>query len=140
RPRRPDRRRARGAFPGLVVSVVAARLHPSISERRTALLAIVVTAALGLAASGAGVVRLDGSRIATSEVDATVERLMRAANVTGAAVAIFNDRRPVHVKAYGVRDADLHAPLTIDPVMAAASFTKVAFAYMVLQLVDEGVI
>ena len=110
------------------------------AERRTALLAIVVTTALGLAASGAGVVRLDVSRIATSEVDATVERLMRAANVTGAAVAIFNDRRPVHVKAYGVRDADLHAPLTIDPVMAAASFTKVAFAYMVLQLVDEGVI
>ena len=76
------------------------------TDRRKAFLAIVGTAGLGLAAADARIVRLDGTRMTTSDVDTTVERLMRAADVTGAAVAIFNNRRPVHVKAYGLRDAD----------------------------------
>jgi len=101
---------------------------------------ISVIAAAGLAASQASVKRLDGSRITTGEIDATVTRLMHAAEVTGVGLAIFNDRRPVHVKTYGVRDTDKHWPLTTDSVMTAASFTKVAFAYMVLQLVDDGMI
>jgi CubicO group peptidase (beta-lactamase class C family) len=90
---------------------------------------ISVIAAAGLAASQASVKRLDGSRITTGEIDATVTRLMHAAEVTGVGLAIFN-----------VRDTDKHWPLTTDSVMTAASFTKVAFAYMVLQLVDDGMI
>src|SRR5262249_38364267 len=35
------------------------------------------------------------------------------------------------------RDKDKNLPLTEDSVMTAASFTKVAFAYMVMQLVQE---
>jgi CubicO group peptidase (beta-lactamase class C family) len=101
---------------------------------------IAVIAAVGLAASPASVKRLDGSRISTGEIDAIVTRLMHAAQVTGVGIAIFNDRRPVHVKTYGVRDSDKHWPLTTDSVMTAASFTKVAFAYMVLELVDDGMI
>ena len=107
--------------------------------RSSTLLAMAITAAL--AATGAErVTRLDGSRIAASEIDNTVSRLMQAGDVTGVALALFNDRRPAYVKAYGFRDTEARAPLTIDSVMAAASFTKVAFAYTVLQLADEGVI
>ncbi len=35
--------------------------------------------------------RLDGSTITSAEVDETVSRLMRAADVTGVEIAIFND-------------------------------------------------
>jgi CubicO group peptidase (beta-lactamase class C family) len=93
-----------------------------------------------VAATQTSVRLLDGSLITPEFVDATGTRLMQAAGVTGVGIAIFNDRRPVYVKAYGARDADKHLPLTTESVMTSASFTKVAFAYLVMQLVDEGAI
>src|SRR5215510_10792624 len=84
--------------------------------------------------------RLDGSKISTAEIDATVTRLMRAADVTGVSVAILNDGKTVYLKTYGVRDKEKNLPLTENSVMTGASFTKAAFAYMVMQLVQEGIL
>jgi CubicO group peptidase (beta-lactamase class C family) len=88
--------------------------------------------------NAASIQRLDGSTISSEEIDATVERLMHAAKVTGIGVAILNDRKLVLLKAYGLRNREKNLPLTPDSVMSAASFSKVAFAYMVMQLVQEG--
>jgi CubicO group peptidase (beta-lactamase class C family) len=63
---------------------------------------------------------------------------MKAAEVTGAAIAILNDGKVVYTKAYGFRDKKKNVPLTTDSVMSGASFTKATFAYFVMQLVDEG--
>jgi CubicO group peptidase (beta-lactamase class C family) len=82
--------------------------------------------------------RLDGSTITSVEIDATVARLMRAATVTGVGIAILNHGKVVYLKAYGVRDKENNLPLTQDSVMTAASLSKVAFATMVMQLVEEG--
>jgi CubicO group peptidase (beta-lactamase class C family) len=82
--------------------------------------------------------RLDGSAITASEIDATVSRLMHAAKVTGAGIVILNDGKILYSKAYGFRDKEKQLPLTLDSVMSGASLTKVAFAYMVMQLVQEG--
>jgi CubicO group peptidase (beta-lactamase class C family) len=90
--------------------------------------------------NASSVKRLDGSAITASEIDGTVSRLMRAAKVTGAGMAILNDGRIVYLKTYGFRDLKNSRPLTPDSVMSAASFTKVAFAYMVMQLLQEGVL
>jgi CubicO group peptidase (beta-lactamase class C family) len=60
--------------------------------------------------------------------------------VTGVGIAIFNKEKIVHLKAYGVRDKEKNLPLTVDSVMSAASFSKVAFAYLAMELVDEGVL
>jgi CubicO group peptidase (beta-lactamase class C family) len=95
-------------------------------------------AALAKTEDQEGIKRLDGSRITPSEIDGTVIRLMKAAEVTGVGIAIFNDGTIAYLKAYGVRDKEKNLPLTIDSVMSAASFSKVAFAYMVMQLVDRG--
>jgi CubicO group peptidase (beta-lactamase class C family) len=84
--------------------------------------------------------RLDGSAITASEIDAPIFRLMHAAKVTGAGVTILNDGKIVYSKAYGFRDKEKQLPLTLDSVMSGASLTKVAFAYMVMQLVEEGVL
>jgi CubicO group peptidase (beta-lactamase class C family) len=99
-----------------------------------------LVAAAGATAAGGSVTRLDGTRLDTAQVDATITRLTGAAEVTGLAVAIFNGGRTVYIRAYGLRDKERRLPLTQDSVMTAASFTKSAFAYTVLQLVDEGVI
>lgn len=84
--------------------------------------------------------QLDGSRIANTEIDATVTRLMNDADVTGLALVIFDHGVPVYMRAYGVRDKEKNLPLTVDSVMSAASFSKIAFAYLVMKLVDDGTI
>jgi CubicO group peptidase (beta-lactamase class C family) len=82
--------------------------------------------------------RLDGSTITSVEIDRSVVELMKAAEVTGAGIAIFNHGKIAYLKAYGFRDKEKNLPLTIDSVMSAASFSKVAFAYLVMKLVDDG--
>lgn len=82
--------------------------------------------------------RLDGTTITSEQIDGTVTRVMREGKVTGVGLAIFNDGRTIYLKAYGQRNLEKHLPLTEDSVVSAASFTKVAFAYMVMQLVQEG--
>ncbi|HZC65649.1 MAG TPA: serine hydrolase [Candidatus Dormibacteraeota bacterium] len=84
--------------------------------------------------------RLDASTISAADVDATVSRLMAAGKVTGAGVAIFNDKKVVYSKAFGLRDQEKNLPLTPDSVMIAASLSKSIFAYMVMQLVQEHVV
>jgi CubicO group peptidase (beta-lactamase class C family) len=84
--------------------------------------------------------RLDGSTISAAAVDTTVRRLMDVGKVTGVGVTIFNSKKVVYAKAFGFRDKEKNLPLTADSAMLAASLTKSIFAYMVMQLVQEGVI
>jgi len=107
------------------------------------MLVSVAAAIAALTPAGAAdraVARLDGGVVAPTAIDETVQRLMRAANVPGLAVAILNDRKVAYVHAFGERDRDRHLPLTIDSVMAAASLSKAAFACLVMQLVEEHTI
>lgn len=82
--------------------------------------------------------RLDGSVITSGEIDATVNRVMKAAEVPGLGLAILNDGKIVCLKGYGLRDKENNLPMTPETVMSAASLTKVAFGNMVMQLVDGG--
>src|ERR1700722_3823086 len=81
--------------------------------------------------------RFDGSAIGPADIDSTVTRLMRSAEVTGVGVALLNHGKIAYMKAYGFRDKEHGLPLTADSVMTGASFTKAAFAYLVMQLVDQ---
>ncbi len=84
--------------------------------------------------------RLDGSTIAPKEIDATVVRLMEAARVPGLGLAILQDGKVAYLKGYGFRDVQQKLPYATDTIVYAASFTKVAFAYTVLQQVQQGVL
>jgi CubicO group peptidase (beta-lactamase class C family) len=86
----------------------------------------------------AGVRRLDDTTITPAEIDATVTRVTTAGKVTGVGIAILTGGTIAYLKAYGIRDKEKNLPLTTDSVMSAASFTKVAFAYLAMQLVDDG--
>jgi CubicO group peptidase (beta-lactamase class C family) len=105
--------------------------------QRVLMLTAFVVAMSATLASQQAFQRLDGGKIGSAEIDATVTRLMRAAEVTGVGITLFNQGKVVYQKAYGFRDTEKHLPLTADSVLNGASFTKVAFAYMVMQLVDE---
>jgi CubicO group peptidase (beta-lactamase class C family) len=71
-------------------------------------------------------------------IDAEAQRLMARENVQGLALAVITGGEVAHVAAYGRRNVERNLPLTTDTIMYGASLTKTAFAYMLLQLVDEG--
>lgn len=70
-------------------------------------------------------------------LDAEVARAMTATQSRGLAIAIIDKGRVVRVRSYGERNA-AGAPLQTNTIMYGASLTKSAFAYMVMQLVEEG--
>jgi CubicO group peptidase (beta-lactamase class C family) len=81
--------------------------------------------------------RLDGSALTRSEIDTEIARLMKARKVPGLAIALIEDGRPVFVKSYGLANVEKKRFLQNDTILYAASLTKLAFTYMVMQLVDE---
>jgi len=72
------------------------------------------------------------------DLDAQVRALMARERVNGLALAVIDGGKVGKVAAYGQRNVARALPLTPDTVMYGASLTKAAFAWMLLQLVDEG--
>ena len=100
----------------------------------TAALAVLTAAQ----AQAAPIRTLDGRSLTPAAIDRRVGELMAAGHVNGLALALIRDGRVAYVKAYGQRDVAKGLPLQPDTVMYGASLTKATFAYMVMQLVDEG--
>jgi CubicO group peptidase (beta-lactamase class C family) len=71
------------------------------------------------------------------KLDAEIDRLIVAGKIPGLAMAVIDNGKVAHVVAKGVRN-EKGDPLTTDTIMYAASITKMAFAYYVLMLVDDG--
>lgn len=84
------------------------------------------------------ITRTAGHKLTLVQIDSTVNRLIQAAHVTGAGLALFHHGNIVYLKAYGLRDTEKNLPLTPDSVMTAASLTKSAFATVVMRLVQRG--
>lgn len=70
-------------------------------------------------------------------MDAHIQTLMEREDVKGLAIAIIDGDKIRHVRAFGYANVERKAPLQTTSIMYGASITKAAFAYMVLQLVDE---
>jgi CubicO group peptidase (beta-lactamase class C family) len=85
-------------------------------------------------------VGIDGRAHTPAEIDATITHVMQGAEVPGLALALINNGKVAYLKAYGIKSMSPNEPLTVNTVMVAASLTKVAFAYLVMKLVDDRVI
>jgi CubicO group peptidase (beta-lactamase class C family) len=70
-------------------------------------------------------------------IDAEVRSIMAQTSANGMAVAVIDHGKVRYVQAYGIRNANKD-PLTTDTIMYGASLTKTVFAYIVMQLVDQG--
>ncbi len=64
---------------------------------------------------------------------------MQETGAKGLALGVIDGGQVSQVSVYGYRNA-AGAPLETNSIMYGASLTKMAFAYMVLQLVDEGIV
>jgi len=102
-------------------------------------LLLVVLAASAVAREAANTLP-DAVKLTPAQIDSTVNRLIQAAHVTGAGLALFHRGKVVYLKAYGLREVEKNLPLTPDSVMTAASLTKPAFATVAMRLVQRGVL
>ena len=89
---------------------------------------------------GQSIKRIDGSKISVDSLNAKIEYLMRVANVSGVAVSVFNDNRPIFTETYGLANVQQNVPLEEISVMYAASLAKAVFSYIAMQYVQEGLI
>jgi CubicO group peptidase (beta-lactamase class C family) len=109
---------------------------PPAIPRRTAL------ARLGVAAIGLGTPILPAPHVVrrSSDItDADMERILRLASVPSVSIAQI-DGEHVVTRSVGVRRAGDAERATPDTVYAAASLTKAVFSYVLLGLVNEGLL
>jgi CubicO group peptidase (beta-lactamase class C family) len=76
----------------------------------------------------------------TVQIDAIVQRTMRAYQAPGFALCIVQDGQVVYQKGYGLADVAAARPFTPQSVSIQASVTKPLVAMAVLRLVDQGVL
>ncbi len=97
---------------------------------------IILIVAISLV-SGQTINRIDGTNVSADSLQARIQYLIKAANVTGLAVSVFNNNQPVFSKTFGMADVKKKEPLEPTSVMYAASLSKLVFSYVVMQLVAE---
>ena len=66
--------------------------------------------------------------------------LMKIANVSGVAVSVFNNKKSVFSKTYGLANVQKNIPLQQSSVMYGGSFSKTVFAYIAMQYIQEKLI
>lgn len=89
---------------------------------------------------GQAIKRIDGSILPEDSLSAKIDYLMKVANVSGVAVAVFNNNKPVFNKTYGLANVQKNAPLEKSSIMYGASLAKMVFAFISMQFVQEKVI
>jgi len=95
---------------------------------------------IGITAFGQTIKRIDGSKISFDSLNSKIQYLMKTANVSGVAVSVFNNNKPVFSKTYGLANVQKNIPFQQSSVMYGASFAKTVFAYIAMQFVQEKVI
>jgi CubicO group peptidase (beta-lactamase class C family) len=83
---------------------------------------------------------INGKRMSFSELDNSILQLMEKAGVTGLSCAIINDSKVVYQKAFGLRNNNTGVLNNEETIFSAASFSKTVLAYLVMLLVEDGII
>ncbi|MET0465959.1 MAG: serine hydrolase domain-containing protein [Chitinophagaceae bacterium] len=83
------------------------------------------------------ITKANGKKIAVTQIDQTLNRLMNAAGVSGLQIGMINNNKTVLIKSYGYRNKPRSQVNNPGTSFYAASFTKSLFAVIVMQLVDQ---
>ena len=65
---------------------------------------------------------------------------MKEASVTGMAISLFNNNKPVYHKVFGYKNSETKVPLQTNTNFYGASLSKAVFAVLVMKLVEEKII
>lgn len=89
---------------------------------------------------GAILTSLDGKSTQVAHMEEIITSIMEKAHIPGLSMAIINDNKIVYTKGFGLRSNDSTLTIDTETIMGAASLSKTVFAYLVMLLVDDGVI
>lgn len=84
--------------------------------------------------------RLNGSAVNSDSLTIRIQDLMQRANVSGVAISVFGNNSPVYSKTFGLADVQNNVPLLPNSEIYGASLSKMVFAYIIMQYVQEKVI
>lgn len=95
---------------------------------------------ISIAGNAQNLSRPDGKTINAKEVDKIITSLMEKGEVTGLQLGIINNDKPAYVKSYGYKNKTAGQWNDTATCFYAASLAKPLFAYLVMQLVDSGLL
>ncbi|HUR12612.1 MAG TPA: serine hydrolase domain-containing protein [Flavitalea sp.] len=101
---------------------------------------ILVAVSLQFAGSSPDIRKLNGSLISPGVLDLKIRSMMKAANVQGLGISIFNNNEVVYKKTFGYSRIDQQKLLQANTNFYGASLSKAVFAVLVLRLVEEGIL
>jgi CubicO group peptidase (beta-lactamase class C family) len=81
-----------------------------------------------------------GGTVDTETMDANLRRLAGEPGITALSVGVIDDGQTVFARTIGIVDRKTRRPADERTVFRAASLSKPVFAYLVMRLVDEGVL
>jgi CubicO group peptidase (beta-lactamase class C family) len=91
-------------------------------------------------ASTVGTTRATAQTAQVDSIDAAVIELMALSDVPGLSLTMVEDGKVAWERGYGVRQAAQTDPVDGQTVFEAASLSKPVFAYVILQLIDQGIL
>ncbi|MHC5538031.1 serine hydrolase [Singulisphaera rosea] len=89
---------------------------------------------------GTGGVLRGGGPFNPAKFDRFVKTYLDYYKIPGISVAVIKDFKVIYHHGFGVKNTTTREPVTDDTVFEAASMTKPVLSYMVLRLVDRGVL
>ncbi|MCX2743038.1 serine hydrolase [Mangrovivirga sp. M17] len=110
------------------------------SNRMVTIVLLITTFIFSIPVKAQSVSRLDESQIETDSLDQKISQLMTNAKVTGMAITIFNNGKPVYCKTHGYSNKKENLILSDSSNIYGASLSKAVFSVVVMRLVEEGVI
>lgn len=84
--------------------------------------------------------QIDDTYVAVSEMERYVSVLMDSAGVMGLQMAIINDGNVVYENEWGLKSRTSGLAPDRETIFAGLSFSKPVFAYLVMQLVEDGLL
>jgi CubicO group peptidase (beta-lactamase class C family) len=84
--------------------------------------------------------RIDGSHISAGDLERYIEALMDSAGVMGLQMAVINDGKVVYSNEFGLKSRLSGLPPDEETIFAGLSFSKTVFAYLVMQLMEDGLL
>lgn len=82
--------------------------------------------------------KLDGTILPAPMLTKKIDELMKASNVQGMAISVFNKNRSVYKKVFGYKRIDIKDTMLTNTNMYGASLSKAVFAVLVMKLIEVG--
>ena len=83
---------------------------------------------------------LDGKEITMAEMDKYLKTQMDSIGMPGLSIAIINDAQIIYHRTFGVTNIDTKDKVSKETLFDAGSMSKTTFTFLVMKLVEQGII